>query len=142
MANISGRRSAVAAIVAACALGGGSAAAAASSAPTLGSHLGAPTKGFGVVKPRTVSLGGDPTGTVTKLNWKSWGKSVAVGTGSGFYVPEGQPTAGAVKATVMLKASSLGTCKGHKAYKRLSFTFEYNGESHPGASYGICGHLS
>jgi hypothetical protein len=137
------RRSAVMLAVAACAVGGGSAAAlAASAAPTLGSHIGVPTKGFGQVKPKTVSLGGDPTGTVTKLSWKSWGKPVAVGTGSGFYVPQGQPTADAVMATVKLKASSLGTCKGHNAYKRISFTFEYKGKSHPGSSFGICGHLS
>jgi hypothetical protein len=137
------RRSVLVLVAATCALGGGSAAAlAASTAPTLGSHLGMPRKGFGQVKPKTVSLGGDPTGTVTKLSWKSWGKSVAVGTGSGYYVPQGQPTAGAVKATVKLKASSLGTCKGHRAYKRLSFTFLYKGKLHPGSSFGICGQLS
>ncbi len=129
--------------VSVCVLGAGSAAAlATSSTPTLGSHLGGPTKGFGRIRPKSVSLGGDPTGTVTKLRWSSWGKSVAVGSGSGFYVPPGEPTAGAVKATVRLKASSLGICKGQRAYKRLSFRFSYKGKSHSGASYGICGHLS
>jgi hypothetical protein len=132
-----------AAVAAACALGGGTAGAlAAAGTPTLGSHLGVPTKGFGQVKPKTVSLGGDPTGMASKLSWKSWGGAVAVGTGSGYYVPAGKPTADAVVATVTLTASSLGTCRGHKAYKRVRFSFEYKGKSHPGSSYGICGHLS
>ena len=130
-------------VAAACLLGGGGAAAlAASGTPTLGSNLGVPTHGFGQVKPKTVSLGGDPTGTVTKLHWKSWGAAVALGTGRGFYDPAGLPTAESVPATVTLTASSLGTCKGHRAYKRFSFTFLYKGKQYPGSSYGICGKLT
>lgn len=132
----------VGAMAAVCALGGGSAAAlAASSRPTLGSHLGGATKGFGQVKPKTVELGGDPTGDVTKLTWKSWGTAVAVGTGRGYYPPPGKPVADAVSVPVTLKASSLGTCKGHKAYTRLSFTFHYKGKAIKGSVWGICGHL-
>lgn len=131
-----------AALAAACLLGGGAAAAVAASTPTLGSHLGVPYQGFGQVKPKTVSLGGDPTGTVTKLTWRSWGAATAVGTGSGYYDPAGLRTAHAVAVTVTLTASSLGTCSGHPAYKRFSFTFLYKGKSHRGSSYGICGRLS
>jgi len=139
----SGRKSALAAFAAACALGGATgAASAASSTPTLGSHLGGATKGFGQIKPKTVFLGGDPTGLVTKLTWKSWSASVAVGTGTGSYPPPGKPVAEAVKVPVTLKASSLGTCKGHKAYERLSFTFHYKGKAIKGSLWGICGHLT
>ena len=128
---------------AACTLGGGAAVALASApSPTLGSHLGGATKGFGQVKPKTVSLGGDPTGIVTKLSWKSWGSPSAVGTGKGYYTPPGKPTADSVSVKVTLKASSLGSCKGHEAYKRIGFTYHYRGKSHAGASYGVCGHLS
>ena len=140
---MAGRRSVVAAVVAACALGGGSAAAvAASSTPTLGSHLGGKTKGFGQVQPRTVFLGGDPTGLVAQLIWKSWGKPVTVGTGTGYYPPPGKPVAAAVRVTITLTASSLGACKGHQAYKRLSFTFLYKGKAIKGSVWGMCGHLT
>jgi hypothetical protein len=135
-------KSMAATIAVACALGLSATAIAASSTPTLGSNLGQPTKGFGQVRPKTVSLGGDPTGTVTKLSWKAWGKAHAVGTGTGFYDPPGQPTVDSVRTTVTLTASSLGTCQGHRAYKRISFKFEYQGASHAGSSYGICGHLN
>jgi hypothetical protein len=115
---------------------------AASSTPTLGSHLGGAMKGFGVVKPKTVFLGGDPTGLVTKLTWKSWGSLVTLGTGTGYYPPPGKPVAAAVKVPVTLDASELGTCKGHKAYRRLSFTFHYKGKAIKGSVWGICGHLT
>jgi len=131
------------AVVAACALGGGSAAAvAASSTPTLGSHLGAPTQGFGQVRPRTVFLGGDPTGLVKNVTWKAWGKPVTVGTGTGYYPPPGKPVAAAVKVPVTLTASKLGTCTGRKAYKRLSFIFHYKGNAIQGSVWGICGRLT
>jgi hypothetical protein len=143
MASISGMRSLVVGVVAACALGGASAAAVAvSSTPTLGTHLGGATKGFGLVKPKTVFLGGDPTGLVTKLTWNSWGSPVTVGTGTGYYPPPGNPVVAAVKVRVTLDASKLGTCKGHKAYKRLSFTFHYKGKAIKGSVWGICGHLT
>ncbi len=131
------------AVVAACVLGGSSAAAVAGSrTPTLGRRLGGDTKGFGQVQPRTVFLGGDPTGLVAKLIWKSWGKPVALGTGTGYYPPPGKPVAAAVKVPVTLTASSLGACKGHQAYKRLSFTFYYKGKVINGSIWGICGHLT
>jgi hypothetical protein len=143
MANTSGRRSVVTAVLAACLLGAGSAAAvAASSTPTLGSRLGRDTKGFGQAEPRTVFLGGDPTGLVAKLIWKSWGEPVTLGTGTGYYPPPGKPVAAAVKVPVTLTASSLGACKGHKAYKRLSFTFHYHGKAIKGSVWGICGQLT
>ncbi len=141
MKLISSWRSLVGAAAAVCTLCGGTAAALAATTPTLGSHLGGGAKGFGLVKPKTVYLGGDPTGDVTKLTWKSWGSAVALGTGRGFYPPPGKPVADAVKVPVTLKASSLGTYKRHKAYRRLSFTFHYKGKAIKGSAWGICGQL-
>jgi hypothetical protein len=115
--------------------------AAAGGKPTLGSRLSG-TKGFGHVKPPTVFLGGDPTGLVTELTWTSWGAPVAVALGSGFYTPPNKPTADSVKVPVTLDASDLGICKGHEAYRRMSFTFHYKGKAMKGSTVGICGKLS
>jgi hypothetical protein len=109
------------------------------SAPVLGSakaFMGG--KGFGSVKPKTVFLGGDPTGLFTKVTWKRWGHSKATGTGKGYYPPPGKPVAESVVVPVTLVASSLGTCHGHLAYRRLGLTFEYKGHEHPGSKENIC----
>jgi hypothetical protein len=111
----------------------------ASSTPVLGSAKAFPSgQGFGKVKPKTVFLGGDPTGMFKKLTWKDWGSSSATGTGSGFYTPPGKPTADSVKAPVTLVASSLGECHGHEAYRKLAITFTYKGHKKAGSKLGIC----
>jgi len=142
MARISGRRSAIAGVVALVLAGGATGALAASATPTLGSDLGVPTQGFGTVKPARVFLGGDPTGLVTKLTWKSWGSATAVGSGTGYYPPPDKPTAESVKVPVTLDASELGTCKGKHTYKRLAFIFHYKGKAMKGSVLGICGKLT
>lgn len=112
---------------------------AASSAPVLGSasaFMGG--QGFGKVKPKTVFLGGDPTGLFKKLSWKDWGSSTATGTGSGFYPPPGKPTVDSVKVPVTLIASSLGKCHGHEAYRKLAVYFTYKGHKKTGSKLGIC----
>ena len=43
-----------------------------------------------------------------------------------------------VQVRVTLVASSLGTCHGHLAYRRLGLTFEYKGHKHPGTKENIC----
>ena len=82
------------------------------------------------------------TGLVARLSWKSWGKPVSLGTGTGYHPSPGKPVAAAVRVPVTLTASSLGVSKGHKAYKRLSFTFHYKGKAIKGSVWGICGHLT
>lgn len=110
--------------------------------PTLGSrHVAATAVGFGAVKPRTVSLGGDPTGDFAKISWQGWGGSRTVGYGRGYYSPPGKPVADAISVPVALHASSLGTCKGHRAYRRLSISFKYHQHYVAGAVLGICGKL-
>jgi len=95
-------------------------------------------KGFGTVKPKTVFLGGDPTGLFTKLRWAGWGASKSTGTGSGYYPPPGKPTADAVKVPVTLVASSLGQCNGRLAYRKLAVSFKYKGHEHAGSKLDIC----
>ncbi|HTD49666.1 MAG TPA: hypothetical protein VK771_03645, partial [Acidimicrobiia bacterium] len=50
-------------------------------------------KGFGQVRPSEIDNGGDPTGLVTQIVWKSWGGAQATGTGRSDYVASGQTVA-------------------------------------------------
>jgi hypothetical protein len=111
----------------------------ASATPVLGSATKFQNgEGFGKVKPKTVFLGGDPTGMFKKVTWKHWGSATATGTGTGFYPPPGKPVAESVKVPAKLVASSLGTCHGHEAYRKIRFYFTYKGHTKPGAKYNIC----
>ncbi len=121
-------------------IGSGSAAPAApvAATPVLGStHLARGGQGFGAVKPPTVFLGGDPTGLLQNVTWHAWGTSKATGDGTGYYPPPGKPVAAAVRVPVVLRASSLGPCKGRLAYRHLTITFEYKGHAKSGVALGI-----
>jgi hypothetical protein len=111
-----------------------------STQPVLGTtSFGAPSaQGFGTVKPKTVFLGGDPTGLFKHLSWKQWGKKKATGHGTGFYDPPGKPTAESVKAKVTLVASSLGECQGTLAYRKLAVSFLYHHREHAGTRLNLC----
>ena len=63
--------------------------------PVLGRPTGvfAHGAGFGQVKPAKIFNGGDPTGLLTHITWKSWGGPDAVGTGKTDYVGPGQSVA-------------------------------------------------
>jgi hypothetical protein len=109
------------------------------SVPVLGSAHAYPAgTGFGKVKPKTVYLGGDPTGKFTKLSWTGWGSAKSTGNGKGFYPPPGKPVAASVRVPVILVASSLGSCDGHLAYRRLAVTFVYKHHKEKGVTLGIC----
>jgi hypothetical protein len=52
--------------------------------PTLGRTGPFPAGiGFGRAKPTEISLGGDPTGILSRITWHSWGGSRATGSGTG-----------------------------------------------------------
>lgn len=59
-------------------------------------------KGFGAVKPRTVYLGGDPTGDVKSISWPDWGTQRPYGYGMGWCpgssVANGHPCQAALRA--------------------------------------------
>jgi hypothetical protein len=84
-------------------------------------------QGFGAAKPRTVFLGGDPTGLVKSITWQHWGAAKAVGYGSGWC--PGQSVASGHPCPAALHVSKLGTCHGRRAYDELAFYFK------PGASW-------
>jgi hypothetical protein len=113
--------------------------AAPTSVPVLGSAAGfTGGKGFGTVKPKTVDLGGDPTGQFTKLKWTGWGSNKATGNGTGNYPPPGQPVSHAVKVPATLVVSQLGRCHGKTAYRHMAIFFTYKGHKKAGRSFNIC----
>jgi hypothetical protein len=107
--------------------------------PVLGSRHAFPAGvGFGTVKPKTVYFGGDPTGEFTNVGWTGWGNVQSTGKGKGSYPPPGKPVADAVRVPVTLVASSLGSCNGHLAYRRLAVTFVYKHHNEKGVTRNIC----
>lgn len=99
--------------------------------PTLGvaSAWGASAVGFGKVQPAEISLGGDPTGVLTGINWQSWGGDTATGTGASTYVAPGHTAAEGVQETATVVASDLGTCGGRSAYQQVKWYFPEQGET-------------
>jgi hypothetical protein len=74
-------------------------------------------KGFGQVKPKTIYLGGDPTGLVCRIHWLTWGGQLAIGTGVGWYITSHQAVSEGTPASAVVVLSRLGTWHGRPAYK-------------------------
>ncbi len=92
--------------------------------------------GFGTVKPRTVFLGGDPTGLVKSITWQHWGSARAVGFGQGLCA--GQSVAAGHPCSAALHLSNLGTCHGRRAYIDLAFFFKSGGKWTEGTRLNAC----
>jgi hypothetical protein len=96
-------------------------------------------QGFGATKPRTVYLGGDPTGYVSKLRWYRWGSRKAVGYGQGWCAgPSGVAAGHYCKAS--LRVSDLGFCRGRRAYRVMAFAFKPDPRKRweAGAKLNVC----
>jgi hypothetical protein len=111
-------------LTAALALTGAPAASAKARQPVLGSHAfaGKYGTGWGKYRPSTIFNGGDPSGLITKIHWKHWGRKKASGFGlNAIFRPEG----GYYRklARIQLSASNLGHCAAGRplAYRHLSF---------------------
>ncbi len=106
----------------------------AASSVVLGNKAFAPQgTGFGKVRPSKIFNGGDPSGLVSSIHWKSWGGSKAIGFGKGsIFKPKGGYYHKLV--TIELRAQSLGKCTstGPTAYTKLYF----RAPSHPGGKLG------
>ncbi|HLI58420.1 MAG TPA: hypothetical protein VKV21_02015 [Solirubrobacteraceae bacterium] len=99
----------------------------AASAPTLGLRQRF-TEGFGRVRPRTVSYGGDPTSLVARVHWRSWGGARAWGTGVADWVWPGWCVAcGSEELRATVVAFGLSTCAGHPAYTHVEWYFPARG---------------
>lgn len=97
--------------------------------------------GFGAIRPSAINFNGDPTSFISKIHWRSWGGSRAVGRGIAGFVWPGFAVADGTRydgATVV--AFDLGTCDGHAAYRREEWYFPQYGETFSPAAAGwdIC----
>ncbi len=109
--------------------------------PVLGQLAGvfAQGQGFGQVKPARIFNGGDPTGLVTHVVWKSWGGSKAVATGVSEWVGPGQSVATGTTEPVRVVAFHLGVCSGKLMYQAIEWYFPQHGQSfQPGHYEDIC----
>ena len=92
--------------------------------------------GFGTAKPRTVYLGGDPTGEVKSITWQHWGAAHAVGFGQGRC--PGQSVAAGHPCAAALHVSQLGSCHGRRAYLKLAFYFKTGQSWTAGSKWNAC----
>lgn len=110
--------------------------------PTLGQlagGFGIDGQGFGQVEPSTVFNGGDPTGRVTNIVWKSWGGTQAVGDGTGWWVGPNQAVAQGTLEPATIVAFNLGTCEGKFMYQAVEWYFPQHGETFDPNQYeNIC----
>lgn len=118
----------------------GSTAASANEQPRLGakSFVGPYGKGFGTVRPHVIFNGGDPSGLIDHIRWKSWGGAVAYGVGlHAIFKPRGGYYRHRVHA--VLRVRGLQECEGHLAYSHLSIKEPRHPGGPPGPWYSWSG---
>jgi len=109
--------------------------------PTLGRPAGvfAHGVGFGQVKPKKLFNGGDPTGLVSNIAWRSWGGARAVGTGTSEYIGPTQSVAKGKEEHAKVVAFKLGTCHGKLMYQAVEWYFPQHGQKfNPHRYQNIC----
>ncbi len=92
-------------------------------------------KGYGTAKPTVIDNGGDGTGVVTNIKWKSWGGAKAIGQGTAIYVTPTQSFAEGTLKSATVVAFNLDTCKGKPSYNAVEWYFPQYGESFNPKSY-------
>jgi hypothetical protein len=109
--------------------------------PTLGQPAGvfAHGQGFGQVKPAKIFNGGDPTGLVTQVVWRSWGGAQAIATGISDYVGPNQTVAEGRQEPVTVVAFKLGICDGRLMYQAVEWYFPQHKQAFDARRYeDIC----
>ena len=109
--------------------------------PTLGQPAGvfAHGRGFGQVRPAEIFNGGDPTGLVTHVVWRSWGRARAVATGISDFVAPNQTVAEGREEPVTVVAFNLGQCDGKLMYQAVEWYFPRHGQAFDARRYeDIC----
>jgi hypothetical protein len=98
--------------------------------PTLGRPVGlfAHGEGFGQVRPPKIFNGGDPTGLVTHITWRSCGGARAAGAGTSDYVGPGQSVATGSQERVTVVAFNRGSCHGRDMYRAVEWYFPAHGQ--------------
>jgi hypothetical protein len=109
----------------------------AAAVPTLGQPAGvfAHGQGFGQVKPAKIFNGGDPTGLVTQVDWRSWGGAQAIATGISDYVGPNQTVAEGRQEPVTVVAFKLGICDGRLMYQAVEWYFPQHKQAFDPARY-------
>ena len=109
------------------------------SVPTLGRPWGPGQAGYGEVRPATIDNGGDPTGVVTNIDWRTWGGPRAIGFGRNDYVAPGVDVADGIQEVATVVAFAKGDCDGRLAYRAIEWFFPQYGEHFESRSYiNIC----
>lgn len=107
--------------------------------PTLGKVWAGSQEGYGSVRPSTIFNGGDPTGLVTDVHWKSWGGPTAEATGTGIDDSHSVDVASAPQAPAIVVAFDLGTCDGTLMYRAIEWYFPSSGQQFDPENYiNIC----
>jgi hypothetical protein len=107
--------------------------------PVLGRSWSPNQSGYGAVRPAAIDNGGDPTGKVEDVQWQSWGRDRATGSGFSYYVAPGKIVADGSRQPATVVAFDLGTCKGVHAYTAIEWYFPQHGETFDPNSYiNIC----
>jgi hypothetical protein len=109
--------------------------------PVLGRLAGvfAQGSGFGQARPVKIFNGGDPTGLVTQMTWKSWGAPQATASGTAEWVGPGQSVATGTAQPVTVVAFKLGTCHGIRMYKAVEWYFPQHGQAFDASRYeNVC----
>ena len=109
--------------------------------PTLGRPagiFGISGSGWGEVRPREFSNGGDPTGHVRDIQWSEWGGPRAIGLGTGFVPAPDGVADGTFKQTTVV-AFDLGRCHGKLMYRAVEWYYPDLGEKFDPKQYeDIC----
>jgi hypothetical protein len=85
-------------------------------------------KGYGHTKPTTIFNGGDPTGLVQHIQWKTWGGTQAIGAGTAECVGPHQDVAEGTQQPARIVLFQLGSCRGRRAYDAIEWYFPQRGQ--------------
>ncbi len=96
--------------------------------PILAGPWGTYQKGYGHTKPATIFNGGDPTGLVQHIQWKTWGGTQAIGTGTAEWVGPHQDVAEGTQQPARIVLFQLGSCRGRRAYDAIEWYFPQHGQ--------------
>lgn len=103
--------------------------------PVLAQPFAPGQSGYGHIEPVTISNGGDPTGVLTNIKWKSWGGAQAVGVGESDYVAGSEFVAEGREEPATVLAFHLGTCNGKLMYEAVNWYFPEYGQQLDTADY-------
>jgi len=87
--------------------------------------------------------GGDGSGLISHIHWKTWGGPLAIGTGIGLYITPYQASAEGTRESARIVAFRLGTCHGRRAYDAVEWYFPQHGQHfNPRPPYNLCNSYS